>query len=146
MRAWLSDLGTGASGGARPSVSCARCIVPQWDLTGIYIGSNIRWQLATTFAASSTDGANAQQRQTDKRRGPQRRTPTASATGRQDMADSAFYDLAETPEEAANLTARGMLMIAIEQRVREEGWTQTEGAARLHVNPPRGSGLLNGEI
>ena len=31
------------------------------------------------------------------------------------MADSVFYDLAETPEEAANLTARAKLMIAIEQ-------------------------------
>jgi predicted XRE-type DNA-binding protein len=62
------------------------------------------------------------------------------------MADSVFYDLAETPEEAANLTARGMLMIAIEQRIKEEGWTQTEAAARLHVTQPRVSDLLNGKI
>ena len=33
------------------------------------------------------------------------------------MADSVFYDLAETPQEAANLTARGLLMIAIERRI-----------------------------
>jgi predicted XRE-type DNA-binding protein len=62
------------------------------------------------------------------------------------MADSVFYDLAETPEEAANLTARGLLMIAIEQRIREEGWTQTEAAARLRVTQPRVSDLLNGKI
>jgi len=62
------------------------------------------------------------------------------------MADSVFYDLADTPEEAANLTARGMLMIAIEQRIKEEGWTQTEGAARLRVTQPRVSDLLNGKI
>ena len=62
------------------------------------------------------------------------------------MADSAFYDLADTPEEAANLTARGMLMIAIEQRIREEGWTQTEAAARLHLTQPRVSDLLKGKI
>jgi predicted XRE-type DNA-binding protein len=62
------------------------------------------------------------------------------------MADSVFYDLAETPEEAANLTARGLLMIAIEQRIREEGWTQTEAAGRLHVTQPRVSDLLNGKI
>jgi predicted XRE-type DNA-binding protein len=62
------------------------------------------------------------------------------------MADSVFYDLAETPQEAANLTARGLLMIAIEQRVREEGWTQAEAAARLHVTQPRVSDLLNGKI
>ena len=62
------------------------------------------------------------------------------------MADSVFYDLAETPEEAANLTARGLLMIAIEQRIKEVGWTQTEAAARLHVTQPRVSDLLNGKI
>jgi predicted XRE-type DNA-binding protein len=62
------------------------------------------------------------------------------------MADSVFYDLADTPEEAANLTARAMLMIAIEQRIREEGWTQTEAATHLHVTQPRVSDLLNGKI
>lgn len=62
------------------------------------------------------------------------------------MADSVFYDLAETPEAAANLTARGLLMIAIEQRIREEDWTQTEAAARLQVTQPRISDLLNGKI
>jgi predicted XRE-type DNA-binding protein len=62
------------------------------------------------------------------------------------MADSVFYDLADTPEDAANLTARGLLMVAIEQRIREEGWTQTEAAARLHVTQPRVSDLLNGKI
>jgi predicted XRE-type DNA-binding protein len=62
------------------------------------------------------------------------------------MADSVFYDLAETPQEAANLTARGLMMIAIEQRIREEGWTQAEAAARLHVTQPRVSDLLNGKV
>lgn len=62
------------------------------------------------------------------------------------MADSVFYDLADTPEQAANLTARGVLMIAIEQRIREEGWTQTEAAARLRVTQPRVSDLLTGKI
>lgn len=62
------------------------------------------------------------------------------------MADSVFYDLAETEEEAANLTARGVLMVAIEQRIRQEGWTQTEAAARLRVTQPRISDLLNGKI
>ena len=62
------------------------------------------------------------------------------------MAESVFYDLTDTREEAANLTARGVLMIAIEQRIREEGWTQAEAAARLHVTQPRVSDLLNGKI
>ncbi|HZQ30366.1 MAG TPA: helix-turn-helix transcriptional regulator [Mycobacterium sp.] len=62
------------------------------------------------------------------------------------MADSVFHDLADTPEETANLTARGRLMIAIEQRIKEEGWTQTDAAAHLHVTQPRVSDLLNGKI
>jgi predicted XRE-type DNA-binding protein len=62
------------------------------------------------------------------------------------MADSVFYDLAETPEEAANLTARAVLMIAIEQRITEEGWTQAEAAAHLHLTQPRVSDLLNAKI
>lgn len=62
------------------------------------------------------------------------------------MADSVFYDLVDTPEQAANLSARGLLMIAIEQRIREEGWTQAEAAAHLHVTQPRVSDLLNGKI
>jgi hypothetical protein len=37
-------------------------------------------------------------------------------------------------------------MIAIEQRIREEGWTQTEAAARLHATQPRVSDLLNGKV
>jgi predicted XRE-type DNA-binding protein len=62
------------------------------------------------------------------------------------MPNNAFYDLADSPQEAANLTARGMLMIAIEQRIREEGWTQAEAAARLRLTQPRVSDLLNGKI
>ena len=62
------------------------------------------------------------------------------------MADSVFYDLADTADEAANLTARGLLMIAIERRIKEKAWTQTEAAARLHVTQPRVSDLLNGKI
>ncbi len=62
------------------------------------------------------------------------------------MAESVFTDLADTREEAANLTARGLLMVAIEQRVRELGWTQAEAAAHLRVTQPRVSDLLNGKI
>jgi predicted XRE-type DNA-binding protein len=62
------------------------------------------------------------------------------------MAKSAFYDIKDTPEQAANLTARSMLMIAIEQRIKENGWTQAEAAERFHVTQPRVSDLLNGKI
>jgi len=37
-------------------------------------------------------------------------------------------------------------MIAIEQRITEEGWTQAEAAAHLHLTQPRVSDLLNGKI
>jgi predicted XRE-type DNA-binding protein len=47
---------------------------------------------------------------------------------------------------AANSTARGMLMIAIEQRIKESGWTQAEAAKRFHVTQPRVSDLLNAKI
>ena len=50
------------------------------------------------------------------------------------MVDSVFYDLADTADEAANPTARGLLMIAIEQRIKEKGWTQTE-AAFMSLSP-----------
>ena len=62
------------------------------------------------------------------------------------MAKSVFYDIADTPEEAANLTARSLLMIAIEERIKERGWTQTEAAEILHVNQPRVSDLMNGKL
>lgn len=62
------------------------------------------------------------------------------------MAESVFYDIADTPEEATNLTARGLLMIAIEQRIRENGWTQAEAAQALGVRQPRVSDLMNGKV
>jgi predicted XRE-type DNA-binding protein len=62
------------------------------------------------------------------------------------VAKSVFYDIADTPEEAANLTARSLLMIAIEERIKQRGWTQTEAAQILHVNQPRVSDLMNGKL
>lgn len=62
------------------------------------------------------------------------------------MARSVFYDIADTPEEAANLTARSLLMIALEERIKEMGWTQTEAAEILHINQPRVSDLVNGKL
>lgn len=62
------------------------------------------------------------------------------------MARSVFYDIADTPDEAANLSARSLVMIAIGQRVREQGWTQAEAAKALSVRQPRVSDLMNGKI
>lgn len=62
------------------------------------------------------------------------------------MASSVFYDIADTPEEAANLTARSLLMIAIDERIKEQGWTQTQAAEILHVTQPRVSDLMTGKL
>jgi predicted XRE-type DNA-binding protein len=54
--------------------------------------------------------------------------------------------LADTPEEAANLTARSELMYQVEQIVKHEGWTQVEAAKRCGVTQPRMNDLLRGRI
>jgi predicted XRE-type DNA-binding protein len=54
--------------------------------------------------------------------------------------------LADTPKEAANLTARSDLMIQIEQIVKKSGWTQAEAARRCGVTQPRINDLLRGRI
>ena len=54
--------------------------------------------------------------------------------------------LENTPAEAANMTMRSSLLIAIERRV--GGWdvTQGEAAQRLGVTQPRLNDLLRGRI
>ena len=54
--------------------------------------------------------------------------------------------LADTPEEAANLTLRSDLMMKIEAIVKENGWTQAEAAKRCGVTQPRINDLLRGRI
>jgi predicted XRE-type DNA-binding protein len=54
--------------------------------------------------------------------------------------------IADTPEEAANLTLRSELMDEIEQIVKEKGWTQAEAAKRCGVTQPRINDLLRGRI
>jgi predicted XRE-type DNA-binding protein len=54
--------------------------------------------------------------------------------------------LADTPEEAANLTLRSDLMIKIEGIIKEGGWTQAEAAKRCGVTQPRMNDLLRGRI
>ena len=54
--------------------------------------------------------------------------------------------LTDTPEEAANMTMRSNLIIAIQQKV--GGWkvTQAEAARRLRVTQPRLNDLLRNKI
>ena len=54
--------------------------------------------------------------------------------------------LEDSPAEAANMSMRSSLLIAIEQQVR--GWkvTQAEAARRLSITQPRLNDLLRGRI
>jgi predicted XRE-type DNA-binding protein len=54
--------------------------------------------------------------------------------------------LADTPEEAANLTMRSSLLIAIEQKVKSWGVTQSAAAQRLGLTQPRLNDLLKNKI
>ena len=54
--------------------------------------------------------------------------------------------IADTPEEAANLSLRSELMMRIEEIVKESGWTQAEAAKRCGVTQPRINDLLRGRI
>ena len=54
--------------------------------------------------------------------------------------------IADTPEEAANLTVRSDLMDEIEAIIKKNGWTQKEAAKRCGVTQPRINDLLRGRI
>ena len=54
--------------------------------------------------------------------------------------------IADTPEEAANLTLRSELMDKIETIIKQSGWTQKEAAKRCGVTQPRINDLLRGRI
>jgi predicted XRE-type DNA-binding protein len=60
--------------------------------------------------------------------------------------DNVWDAIADTPEEAANLTLRSDLMDMIVQIIKEGGWTQAEAAARCGVTQPRMNDLLRGRI
>ncbi len=59
---------------------------------------------------------------------------------------SVWDALEDTAGEAENMKLRSALMMALEQRIRAKGWTQTEAARRLGVTQPRVSDLLRGKI
>lgn len=54
--------------------------------------------------------------------------------------------LEDNPQDAANMTLRSRLLIAIEQEVRGWNLTQAEAARRLGVTQPRLNDLLKGKI
>lgn len=60
--------------------------------------------------------------------------------------DSVWDAIADTPEEAANLSLRSDLMSKITEIIKEGGWTQAEAAAHCGVTQPRINDLLRGRI
>lgn len=54
--------------------------------------------------------------------------------------------IADSPEEAANLTVRSELVNEIEEIIQKNGWTQAEAAKRCGVSQPRINDLLRGRI
>lgn len=60
---------------------------------------------------------------------------------------SSVWDaIADTPEEAAHLTMRADLMIAIGESIAHWKVTQAEAASRLGITQPRLNALLKGKI
>jgi predicted XRE-type DNA-binding protein len=59
---------------------------------------------------------------------------------------SVWDAIADTPEEAANLSLRSELMNEIEAIIKQNGWTQAEAAKRCGVTQPRINDLLRGRI
>lgn len=59
---------------------------------------------------------------------------------------SVWDAIADTPEQAANLSARSELMRQIAAIVKDSGWTQAEAARRCGVTQPRMNDLLRGRV
>jgi predicted XRE-type DNA-binding protein len=59
---------------------------------------------------------------------------------------SVWDAIADTPEEAANLSLRSELMNEIEANIKQNGWTQAVAAKRCGVTQPRINDLLRGRI
>lgn len=60
--------------------------------------------------------------------------------------DSVFDALADTPAEAANMTARADVLLAIRERVKAWKLTQEDAAARLGLTRPRLNDLMRGKL
>jgi predicted XRE-type DNA-binding protein len=64
----------------------------------------------------------------------------------QQVFNSVWDALADTPEEAANLRVRSELMDKITALIESNNWTQAEAAQHCSVTQPRISDLLRGRI
>ena len=63
-----------------------------------------------------------------------------------DRFSSVWDALEDDPIRVENLKLRSALMIAIAEKIKEQGLTQTRAAEVLHISQPRVSALLNGRI
>jgi predicted XRE-type DNA-binding protein len=59
---------------------------------------------------------------------------------------SVWDAIADTPEEAANLSLRSELINEIDAIIKQNGWTQAVAAKRCGVTQPRINDLLRGRI
>lgn len=55
-----------------------------------------------------------------------------------------FLDLGFDPAEASIMQMRATVMIGIEKKLKEQGWTQVQAAKELGITQPRVSKLLKG--
>lgn len=60
--------------------------------------------------------------------------------------DNVWDAIADTPEEAASLRGRSVLMIALTELIRRRGWTQAQAAEHLGLTQPRVSDLMCGKF
>ena len=60
--------------------------------------------------------------------------------------DSVWDAIEDTAAEAENMKLRSSLMMALEQHINQQGWTQGEAARRLGVTQPRVSDLTRGKV
>ena len=60
--------------------------------------------------------------------------------------DNVFDALADTPAEAANLTARADLLLGLRERVKAWDVPQDQAAKRLGLTRPRLNDLLRGKL
>lgn len=59
---------------------------------------------------------------------------------------SVWEAIEDTAAAAENMKLRSALMMALEQRIKAQAWTQVEAARHLGVTQPRVSDLLRGKI
>jgi predicted XRE-type DNA-binding protein len=59
---------------------------------------------------------------------------------------SVWDAIEDTPTAAENMKLRAAVMMALEEHIGRQGWTQAEAARRLGVTQPRVSDLVRGKI